>query len=97
MLTARSLIWVRSADQKDPLVVGADLAFINAGLHIALFTKDVGLQVAGFVGASNHNMRGVIALGPEPAALKFCEEVSEAIKKINPQSTRKWPKWMGGN
>ena len=97
MLTARHLIWARSADQKEAFAVGADLAFINAGPHVALFTKDIGLQVAGFVGGSNRNIRGVIALGSEPAAIEFCEEVKEAIKRINPEKARKWPKWMGGS
>jgi hypothetical protein len=101
VLTTQSLIWARStgdANQNLPgvRVVGAELMNIQAKAHVSQFSKDMGLEVNGLIEDSKGNIRGVLGLGPEPEALKFCDEVRQAIEKINPTPVRKWPTWMGG-
>jgi hypothetical protein len=95
LLTATELIWARGELQGDIIVTGADLKFIRANPYTSMFINDTGLQISGIIGSGT--MSGYIGMGPEPAAQNFCEEVQQAIAKINPSSTRKWPSWMGGN
>jgi hypothetical protein len=96
VLTARSLVWARTHEKTGSLVVGADLVNIRAKAHYSFFSKDLGLEVTGLVENSKSNIHGIIGLGPEPAAQKFCDEVTQAIEKINPAPVRKFPRWMGG-
>ncbi len=96
VLTARELVWAWMDAGGEAHVIGADLIYINAQMTVSLFSKEVGLQVAGLIGGSKGNVRGVIGLGSEPEAQQFCEAVSAAIKIANPQVKRKWPAWMGG-
>jgi hypothetical protein len=95
LLTATELIWARGELQSDITVTGADLKFIRAKPYASMFINDTGLQISGIIGSGT--MSGYIGMGPEPAAQKFCDEVQQAIARINPSSTRKWPSWMGGN
>jgi hypothetical protein len=97
VLTDRRLVWARAAAQAEGHSVGAELMNINAGVHFSWLTKDIGLMIAGLVEDSKGNVRGVIGMGPEPAALNFCETVHAAIEKVNPTPKRKWPAWMGGS
>jgi hypothetical protein len=96
LLTSAYLIWARGGLQSSVTVTGADLGFIRVKPYASLFINDAGLQISGIIGGSA-NMSGYIGMGPEPATQKFCEEVQQAIAKINPSSTRKWPSWMGGD
>ena len=96
VLTAQSLVWARKGDKASALVVGAELMNIRARMHISFFSKDLGLEVTGLIENSKSNIHGIIGLGPEPAAQKFCDEVTQAIEKINPTPVRKFPRWMGG-
>lgn len=97
LLTKEALVWGRAGERSGVRVVSAELKYIHARLHFSVFSKEPELEISGLVENGQIHIRGVIALGPEPAAEKFCEEVHEAVEKINPSSTRKWPGWMGGN
>lgn len=96
LLTSAQLIWARGTLQSEIRVTGADLKFIRAKPYSSMFMSDNGLQVSGII-ANSATASGYIGMGPEPAAQKFCEEVRQAIAKVNPSSTRKWPSWMGGS
>jgi len=95
LLTSAQLIWARGMLQSEIKVTGADLKFIRVKPYSSMFVSDTGLQVSGLVGDSAA-ISGYIGMGPEPATQKFCEEVKQAIARINPSSARKWPSWMGG-
>jgi hypothetical protein len=97
VLTAQSLVWARSGDRSGLHVVGAKLMNIRTRSQVSLFSKDFGLEINGLIEDAKSNIRGIIGLGPEPAAQKFCDEVYQAIEKINPTPVRKFPAWMGGN
>lgn len=94
LLTSEWLIWVHYGNQSGIRLNAANLTRIGVDVHTSLFTKDVGLEIVGYVGESNTRVRGQIGMGPEPAAQKFCEEVKQAIAKANPPTTKdvfKWP------
>ncbi len=97
VLTASSLIWVRMGDQSVVHTVGANLMNIRTRSQISPFSKETRLEINGLVEGAKSIIRGSIALGPEPAAQTFCEEVYQAIEKIKPTPGRKWPSWMGGH
>lgn len=96
LLTASSLVWLRAGDRSGTQVVGAELKNIRTRKYVSPFSKDRGLEVHGVIENSRGNVRGVIGLGPEPDAQKFCAEVYQAIEKINPTPDRKLPDWLGG-
>jgi hypothetical protein len=96
LLTSQFLIWAHYGDQSGTLVNGADLNQIRAESHTSLFTKDAGLEIVGYIGGARSRVRGYIGMGTEPAAQKFCEEVIQAIDKVNPPTKRSFFKWWPG-
>jgi len=96
LLTSQKLIWVRSGDVSGTLVTAAALTNISVKVHTSIFSKDTGLEVAGFMDGSKGAMRGYIGMGPELTTQKFCDEVQQAITRLRPPNKRIWPKWMGG-
>ena len=95
LLTTEWLIWARSGDQSDPLVIGANLKTIQVRASVSRRTKDMQLEITGFINNSKTFVRGELELGPELAAQKFCEEVVQAVSKNKPPAKRIFPKWMG--
>lgn len=99
LLTPLALIWARIGEtQTQPVrAIGASLYVIRVKTYTSILTNDSGLEIAGVIDNAKSFMRGQIGLGPEAAAREFCEKVDQAIEKINPKPTRKFPSWMGGN
>lgn len=96
LLTATHLIWARNGPQTGTSVTTANLSFIRVKPFASLLNQDTGLEISGLIGDSKAKiMRGYFGLGPEPAAQKFLEATQAAIAQINPETTRKWPSWMG--
>jgi hypothetical protein len=95
LLTATYLIWARTGLQSGVTVTGADLKYIRVRPYVSMFILDAGLQISGIIEGSA-KLSGYIGMGPEPAAQKFCDEVQQAIARVNPSSTKKWPPWMMG-
>jgi hypothetical protein len=96
LLTGDALIWARAGARLGAHANGASLHYIRVNSSISLFSKNNGLTIAGLIDKSPRIIRGTIALGPELAAQKFCEEVQKAVEKLNPAPVRKWPAWLGG-
>jgi hypothetical protein len=96
LLTADRLIWARRGDQSPARVIGCQLNLIQAKAFISSRTRELELQIAGYVGDSKAYLKGVLALGPEPAAQKFCEAVMQANNIANPPPKSSRPKWLGG-
>ena len=96
LLTSHWLIWVRSGDRSGTHLAAANLENISVRESFSLLTQDVGLEVSGYLEDSKGRMRGYIAMGVEPAAQKFCDEVKQAIAKVKPPRQKGLPKWMGG-
>jgi hypothetical protein len=84
VLTPQYLVWARSGDHTKTIVIGADLKQIRVWQYASRITKETGLVISGFVGINADRVRGKLALGPEPAAIKFCEQAIEAVKKAKP-------------
>lgn len=96
LLTSEWLIWVRYGDESGILLNAANLKEIRASYHLALFTKDASLEIAGYINGANALVHGYIALEKGLVAEKFCEEVRETINKANPPNPNKPFKWLGG-
>ncbi len=94
VLTSQRLVWVRRGDRSGLVLNAADLKQIQVKAYKSLFTKDTGLEVFGFIGDSRGQVRGLIGMGTEPAAQKFCEEVSQAISKVAPPAPKTWASWL---
>ncbi|MBE0672243.1 MAG: hypothetical protein IH588_16825 [Anaerolineales bacterium] len=96
LLTSQRLIWVRCGDTSGVSLSAADLTNIIVSTYKSMFVDDTGLEIIGYVEGSNRAIKGYIGMGPEPAAQKFCDEVRQAITRINPPKESIWPKWLGG-
>ena len=97
LLTSTHLAWARGSQQTGVNVNTADLMFIRVKPFASLFIRDAGLEISGLLGNSKGIALGYVGMGPEPITQKFCDEVRQAIDKVNPPSARKWPAWMGGS
>ncbi len=78
------------------VVNSADLKDIQVALLNYPFNRDTGLELVGFVGSSKDRVRGMIAMGPEAATVKFAEEVKEAINKVKPPVKKGMSNWFRG-
>jgi hypothetical protein len=96
ILAADRLIWARRGDKSGTRLTAAHLNQISVQEHTSFFSDDQGLDIIGYVEGSNSAIRGYIGMGPELATQKFCDEVKQAIAKVNPPIKKGWPKWMGG-
>jgi hypothetical protein len=96
LLTSTHLVWARGSQQTSINVNAADLKFIRVKPFASLFITDSGLEISGLLGNTRGMALGYIGMGPEPITQKFCDEVRQAIDKVNPPSSSKWPAWMGG-
>lgn len=96
LLTSQWLIWVHSGDKSGTRLNAANLNNIRTEFYTSLFAKDVNLLIDGFIGDANSRIRGRIAMGAGPAAQKFCEEVIQAVSKVNPPAPKKWLGWPMG-
>ena len=98
LLTSERLIWVRSGDKSGTRLNAADLKDIQVRAFSPLFSKDIGLEIYGYVEGSKSRVRGFIGMGSESAAQKFCEGVQQAIDKVKPPSKKGkwWARLLGG-
>jgi hypothetical protein len=96
LLTADWLIWARSGDRSNTIVTGAKLKVIKVKAFVTRRTKDMQLEINGFINDSKEYVRGNLQMGPDLAAQKFCEEVGQAVNRVNPPGKRTLPRWMGG-
>jgi hypothetical protein len=105
VLTPDALLWTRIGEPNTPQahVLRANLVEIRVkivdkgGVTLAPILHDTGLEISGLVEGSNGFMRGYVGLGAGPQTEKFCQQVIEAVEKVNPRPPAgKWPSWMGG-
>ena len=90
LLTADWFIWARSGDQSQTTVTGARFKMIRVKAFVSRRTKDMQLEVAGFVNDTKESVRGNLQMGPDLAAQKFCDAIGEAVDKANPPVKRKF-------
>jgi hypothetical protein len=92
LLLANWLIWARNGDRTGVTVSGAKLSLLKVKAFVTRRSKEMELEVSGFVNETKDFVRGNLELGPELAAQKLCNEVGQAVDKAKPASkrTRKW-------
>ena len=96
ILTSQWLIWVHHGDKSGTLLNAANLNRIRVKFYTPLFTKDGGLEIVGYIGDANTRGRGYVGMGADLAAQKFCEEVRQAIIRVNPPSRKNLFNWPAG-
>ena len=90
LLSAEWLIWARNGDQTGIVVTGAKLQVIKAKAFVRKNTKDMELEITGFMADTKDYVRGNLELGPDPAAQKFCEAVVPAVSNARPPAKKKF-------
>jgi hypothetical protein len=90
ILTPDWLVWASSGDQTGMVVSGAMLKVVKVKAFVSRRSKDMGLDVAGFINGSKEYVRGNLEMGPELAAQKFCEEVGQAVNKQLPPPKKRF-------
>jgi hypothetical protein len=88
LLTAEWLIWARSGDQSGTVVTGARFKMIRVKAYMTRRTKNMELEVTGFVNDTKELVRGNLQMGAELAAQKFCEAVGQAVSEAHPPVKR---------
>ncbi len=96
LLTPQWLVWVHHGDQSGILLNAASLKQIRAEFYTSPLTKDVGLEISGYIGDAKARIRGTIGMGAGPAAQKFCEKVKQAIAEANPPTKKGLFRWLTG-
>ncbi len=96
VLTPEWLIWARNGDHSGTIVTGAKLTVIYVKAFVTRRSKDMELEVSGFIADTKEYVRGNLRMGPELAAQTFCETVVQANLKANPPAKRSYPRWLGG-
>jgi len=96
LLTGEWLVWARHGDQTGMVVTGAKLQVIKVKAFVRRSSKEMELEISGFMADTKEFVRGNLEMGPEPAAQKFCEAVVPAALNANPPSKSKFPRWLGG-
>jgi hypothetical protein len=90
LLMADWLIWARNGDRSGTVVSGARLKVIRVKAFVSRRSKDFQLEVSGFINDSKEYVRGNLGMGPDLAAQRFCEQVGQAVSKVNPPPNRKF-------
>ena len=95
LLTPDRLIWARWGDQSGALLTAADLNEIRVKVYASILANDAGLEVYGFIGDSKSRVRGYIGMESAAIAQEFCDEIRQAIDKVNPPVKRKLFGFLG--
>ena len=95
ILTPERLIWVRWGNQSGTLVTAANLKDIKVKVYASRLAGDTGLEVSGFIGNSQKRIRGYLGMELAFITQEFCDEIRQAIDKVNPPAKRKIPWWPG--
>ena len=90
LLTAEWLIWARHGNQTGTVVTGAKLQVIKVKAFVTRRTKEMELEVSGFIADTREYVRGNLEMGSDPAAQKFCEAVMPAVSKAKPPTRKKF-------
>jgi hypothetical protein len=69
---------------------------IRVKAFVSKRTKDMELELIGFINDTKETVRGNLQMGPDPAAQKLYEEVGQAVNKINPPVKKTFFGLMGG-
>jgi hypothetical protein len=90
LLTADRLVWARYGDQTGTVVTGAKLQVIKVKAFVTRRTKDMELEVTGFIANTKEYVRGNLEMSPDPAAEKFCNAVLSAVSTAKPPVKKKF-------
>jgi hypothetical protein len=84
LLTSEWFIWARIGDRSGTVINGARFKMLRVKAYVARRKNEMELEVSGFINNTKESVRGILRMGPDLAAQKFCEEVDQVVKKVNP-------------
>jgi hypothetical protein len=90
LLTAEWLIWARYGDQTGTVVTGAKFQVIKVNAFVTRHSKDMELEVSGFLTDTKEYVRGNLEMGSDIAAQTFCEAAVAAVLKAKPPAKNKF-------
>ncbi len=88
LLTIDWFIWASSGDRSGTVVYGTKLKGLQVKAFIAKRTNNMQLEILGMIGGTRDYAKGILEMGPEPAAQKICEEVIQAVNKVTPPAKK---------
>jgi hypothetical protein len=95
LLTTDWFIWASTGDRSGTVVFGTRLKGLQVKAFIAKRTNNMQLEVLGMIGGTRDLAKGILEMGPEPAAQKFCEEVIQSVNKVTPPAKKGRLRWFG--
>jgi hypothetical protein len=94
ILTEQWLLWARAGDRSGTKVFGASLMDLKVKSYRSRFSNESGLHIKGYLCDFKDRVAGNLALGPEEAARKFCEEAGKAVEKVAPPPKKGIIPWL---
>ena len=94
ILTEEWLLWARTGSRSGTKAFGANLKDIRVKQYSSRLTHETGLNIDGYLCDFKERVWGNLAMGPEDAERKFCEEVQKAVEKINPPAKKRTLPWL---
>jgi hypothetical protein len=97
IVTGQRLLWVKSGARAGTGAASTKLTDLRLRISRPRRTQDFALDVYGRMEGTRDRVGGQFILGPGPASQKFCDEIMQAINRLNgPPPPRTRPKWLGG-
>ena len=93
LLTEQWLPWARTGSRSGTKAFGANLRDIKVKQYSSRLTHETGLKIDGYLCDFKERVWGNLAMGPEEATRKFCEQVRMAVEKVTPPKKRTLP-WL---
>jgi hypothetical protein len=94
ILTEQWLLWARTGGRSGTKAFAANLKDIKINQYSSRLTHETGLHLDGYLCDVKERVWGNLALGPEDAARKFCEETRKATEKFNPPAKKRTIPWL---
>jgi hypothetical protein len=94
VLTEQYLLWARTGERSGTIAAGVELKNIRVDRYESRLPRESGLDIYGFLLDSKGRIRGKLALGPEEAAVRFCEQTYEAAEKQKPPPKKRQIPWL---
>jgi hypothetical protein len=94
ILTEQWLLWGRSGDRSGTKIFGAEFKYLKVKRYKSRLSDETGLHIDADLPDFKGRVEGNLALGPEEAARKFCEEAVKAVEKAKPPKKGRKIPWL---
>jgi hypothetical protein len=95
LITDEWLIWAGSGDRSGTKVNGIRLKGLQVKTFVTRRTNNMQLEISGMIGGTKEYVRGILEMGSELAAQKFCAEVVRIVNQLTPPAKKSQFRWFG--